>query len=48
MEETLDWEYICLELDYSLRASRFDGLACRRYLFERLDEVQDSLNKAKV
>lgn len=48
MEETLDWEYVCLELDNSLRTSRFDGLACRRYLFERLDEVQDALNKAKV
>ena len=48
MEETLDWEFLCLELDYSLRTSRFDGFACRRYLLERLDEVQDTLNKAKV
>lgn len=48
MEQTLDWEFLCLELDRLMRTSEFDGLACRRYLFEHLDEMQDALNKTKV
>lgn len=48
MEQTLDWEFLCFELDCLVRTSEFNGLACRRYLFKRLDEVQDALNKTKA
>lgn len=42
-DETLDWQFLCLELEW---LSETEGLAFRRYILDRLDELQASLNEA--
>ncbi|OJJ32442.1 hypothetical protein ASPWEDRAFT_44562 [Aspergillus wentii DTO 134E9] len=41
INETLDWEFLCLELEnLSKTWDGEEGLVCRRYLLKRLDEIQ--------
>lgn len=47
IEETLDWEFLCPELgnleeleQVKKDSNGSEGLACRRYILERLDQLQ--------
>lgn len=40
--ETLDWQFLCLELEWLWET---DDLAFRRYVLDRLDELQASFRQ---